>query len=63
MARTKLSRVEALAAGAIVGIGNALTGKGYDEMVAVLMAFENGHRLFGVLGCAETLPFPRPFFG
>jgi hypothetical protein len=36
----KLSRVETLAAGAIVGIGKALTGKGYDQMVAVLTAFD-----------------------
>ena len=39
----KLRRVEALAAGAILGIGKTLTGKGYDELVRVIAQF-NGAR-------------------
>jgi phosphate starvation-inducible protein PhoH len=38
----QLSRVEALAAGAVLGIGKALTGKGGMEIAQALRAFEKG---------------------
>lgn len=38
----ELSQVERMAAGAVLGIGKALTGKGGLEIAAALRAFEKG---------------------
>ena len=43
----KSSSVEALAAGALLGIGRALTGKGHDEMVRLLATFEKAKNGWG----------------
>ena len=36
----KLSRVEVMAGGALLGMGKAITGKGYEEIVRAMVIFD-----------------------
>jgi hypothetical protein len=49
----RMTRVEAVAAGAALGIANAITGKGHDEIARVLAKFDRARHKSGVRNRAQ----------